>query len=622
MGKIILDQYLIDRGLTQNIFCDAYKFSLDELESMTLEFRVIKEDKKKGIFWKMQLFVDGNSPGIDFCLCGYSESIIQQTISEIKYDPSAPLSKQKIKGLGPKNKPFLQWLNEKLNAINSIYQQQENKKIIRAQKAEKKKKNRLQKAEEREKNLLSISLQAIKSFQKILLGGNLLSDNYTFLLNYRELLTEHNFEKFTEFKNKIDAMTHFAGIEFTDIACSALEKGTVTSIFDSQNKLILTIKLKQKQKQKRKQDLIEQVENYHGVNLDGKFIPNFKKQILTLVKKINKSIVQKKFGQLLSEIPEELDSAAKNIQKQFEKQWDKNVTLLTAGDVTAADFEFLEQYGKKNYYFHNLINEIQTGKELEKWIHLWIERLNKYLSEPSLLTIPYITILQIVESSPKYGVRTYAMWLGNSKAKILRSKNLDITFQHKLKHYTIDQIARQIENVINYGWLRINRIGRHELPVLGLTETGKKILIVIKENILPEKIEIVSGKTEIVSGKTETVPWKTEIVLEKTEHVPVQHSPATNPVFQQFAGLEPVCQEAVVIDQYPCLLEKIKNKDRTAWVDFLSSSQNVAQIVDWNQGQIEEICQALNNIMEGWKPLAKWKLIKHPIKYKILARLL
>lgn len=570
MGQIDFDQYLIDLGLTQEIFCKAYKFSLDELGDINLKLRVTNRENRKGTFWQMQLFVDDFSQGINFCVSGYNESLIQRAVSQMKAKASHSSppsgSKGKIQGAGPKkNKSFLQWLNKRINK----------------KKAQKRKKElELEQAKERKKNLIPISLQAIESFQEIIIKDNLLEENYNILLKYSELLKEYSLKDFTKMKNKIDALIDFSKTQFSSVICSALEAGDTISLFNSDNELILKVKPEQ-----RKFLIIEQ---YYGVVLNADYFHDFimqyfKTEIFELVEKINRGIYIKKLKNFLSEIPEELDLAIKDLQKEFAAHWD-NVYTLQNYDLTGFSTEILQTYGTQHFSFKRFHYEIETKEEFDQWFYSWIEQTKQYLSGPSIITDAVITILELIKSSPKYGVRTYAMWLGNSKAKILSDKRLDEKFRHRLKNYTIDQIAHQIDNIIDDDWLKVKTIGYYNNPVLTLTKTGQKILN-------------KAGEKEIEPEKTE--PGSVE------QSVPAQKS-------VDIVELYPYCY----------LVKKIKNKDKTAWVDFLSTAQNILQIADWDQGQIKEISEALDNNMEGWKTLAKWKLIKHPVKYKRLERML
>jgi len=499
-----------------------------------------------------------------FGISGYSKFVIEKLVSQIKSEASEPTpigSKRKIKGSGPRKKPFLSWLNKKINKVKE---------------QEKKKKIREKQEQERKKELLPIALQKIKDFQDLILNRTFIKNIDNELLQNNELLTEHCFTEFTKLKNEIDSLSKFTTTEFSKIACSATETKHKISVFNSNKDLIITI-----QRKKPVNSFLQIKEDKEVLNIKYVYdfrVQDFDSKIIELVEKANKKIYIKRLNKFLLEISGELDSAIKNIQKQFKKHWDKAYTLQSF-DPTGFSFKILEKYGTKKFGFEELEDKIETREEFEKYLQSWVKEAKKYLSEPSILTDAVIVILQLINTSPQYGIRTYAMWLGNSKAKTLSTKKLDKKFRHKLQNYTIDQIAQQIENIIDYDWMEVKSIGFYNNPVLTLTGTGKKIITKLSKN---------------------------DVQLEKEKSTSVI-AESINPV-----ELYP----------YPYLVEKIKNKDKIAWLDFLNASQNIVQIADWDQGQIKEISEALDNNMEGWKVLTKWKLIKHPIKYKLLERLL
>ncbi|MEN8214939.1 MAG: hypothetical protein ABFS56_00880 [Pseudomonadota bacterium] len=415
MGQILFDEYL--KGLTEENFRAALNLSDSDLGKHTLTIKVLKEAKKGGTFWSIQLFLDNKPKGITIGMSGYNESIIKQNIAELQ-------AGNKLRGTWPKNKHFWQW----------IKQRDPNE---RADKLAKKRKKR-----------------------------------------------EENQQK--------------------ELA------------------------------QKKAEELLKK---------------------------------------LLAQIPESLDAHIKALQQQAEQQWDKTFLLDTK------DLKFIEGYNHPSFNFYIIEADIQTQAHMEKWITAWIARVEAAIAAPSPVDTAIKTILKLIASSPKYGIQTYAMWLGNSKAKSLQNKELNENYRYALKDYTIVAIAAKIETIIGYQWLRITTVGTHRLPVLILTNNGKKIL----QHLEHKKIKVTATQ------------------------------PATL-VFQ--------AAKTVDVHSHIDWLKEIQQKEHTAYVNFLNSPQSVANIANWSEDEVAEMQRTLNERLKGWQVLAQWKLSKHPIKSKLLQRLL
>lgn len=588
MGKIILDQYLINLGLTEEIFCNAYKFSVDELEDNTLALKVIqrknvKSAKKTKQIWELKLFVNNASKGIDLCMRGKNEEIVQKAVEQMKMEASSPSPsgvKTKIQGTGPKEMPFVKWLDRQINDIE-----------IQALVASERRKQGAEKKAEQEKNLVPLSLKAIKVLQYMIEKDNLVQETYDLFLERSALLMAHDPAVFTQIKYEIETLIEFSKVDFNRIVCAATQKNRDISLLDSKGELIIKVRCKGGHIVNiRQYKAFSGTINYSLSITHGRL----KKQIITLTDRAHDAIRVEQLNTLLHATSNTLDLAIKDIQKAFSKKLDK-LYLLEQHDATGFSYDIVKNYGKKDLIFNDVDDKITTSEALEETLWAWIEEIKQYLSQPSVLTEAIITVLELVNASPNYGVRTYAMWLGSSKAKALSGKDLDNTFRHRLKHYAIDRIAQQINDIIHdYGWLQVKYIGYYDNPVLYLSQTGQNILACYHDTHAPSN---------------ESSLDKDKIRKEKKQH-------ANN---EKDKGETPECVE---LYPYTILIEQIENKDKSAWIDFLDSAQNVTQVAGWNQTQIKNLSKRLNQNMDGWKALAKWKLLKHPIKYKNLERLL
>ncbi|MEN8220910.1 MAG: hypothetical protein ABFS56_32070 [Pseudomonadota bacterium] len=64
MGKIILDDYLTRRGLTEESCRVGLNISEHDLGEHTLTIKLVKKIKKRGPFWSIQLFLDDERKGV------------------------------------------------------------------------------------------------------------------------------------------------------------------------------------------------------------------------------------------------------------------------------------------------------------------------------------------------------------------------------------------------------------------------------------------------------------------------------------------------------------------------------------------------------------------------------
>ncbi|MEN8215984.1 MAG: hypothetical protein ABFS56_06335 [Pseudomonadota bacterium] len=139
-----------------------------------------------------------------------------------------------------------------------------------------------------------------------------------------------------------------------------------------------------------------------------------------------------------------------------------------------------------------------------------------------------------------------------------------------MKGNTIISIAAKIQVLIGYGWLAEATVGTYYLSVLVATDNGKKILQLLEQ-----------GKIKVI---------------------------ATQP--------------AVDIHSHHYWLKEIQQKEHTAYVSFLNTPQSVANIANWTEEEVAAMQGTLDEHLNGWQVLARWKLSNPSIKYKPLRRLL
>ncbi|MDM8561836.1 hypothetical protein QUF54_00600, partial [Candidatus Marithioploca araucensis] len=323
----------------------------------------------------------------------------------------------------------------------------------------------------------------------------------------------------------------------------------------------------------QEQNLILQVSvsggkiEYQGITFTLKQIRTACNRVYTLKVEITQKLTEQNLAKLLAQIPAHLEAKIKALQQQEEQYWDKLSLLNTI------DLKFFEGYKCAHFNFYKVVNiNFQTQAQMNDWISAWIERVETAIAAPSLADVSTKKILGLIACSPKYGTQTYAKWLCNSKEKTLENKNLDKTFRAALGNNTIVAIVAKIEAYIDYQWLTIITMGIHKLPVLILTKKGKKVL---------QRLE---------QKKIKTVATQSVKVIEAHSHI--------------------------------YWLKQIQQQGHIAYVNFLNTPQSIANIAIWTKDEIVAMQQLLNERLKAWQVLAKWKLSKHPIKYKPLQRLL
>lgn len=419
----------------------------------------------------------------------------------------------------------------------------------RQKKAERKAKHakRQQELQELKKlNLLPNTVQSLAQRQKDMPKVNALKKALDALDEY-----SNNFEEYEELDKILSLALAYKQENFSERAASAVQQDQQILILDQEQNLIAQVYAGGK---------IE----YQGIVFTLKQVNKAYNHVFAIKAKITQKLAQENLAKFLAQIPTNLDAKIKSLQQQFEQHLEKQYLL------DAKDWKFLEGYKRPRFNFYQLNSSIQTQDQMNDWISAWIERVEATIAAPSPADASTKSILGLIASSPKYGIQTYAMWLGNSKAKTLEDKNLDKKFRAVLGDNSIAAIAIKIEAYIKYQWLTITKVGLHHLPVLVITKIGKKIL---------EQLE-----------DKKTLPTQPAKVIDTHSHI---H-----------------------------WLKQIQQQEHTAYIEFLNTPQSIANIAMWTKDEIVAMQQLLNERLKAWQVLAKWKLSKHPIKYKPLQLLL
>jgi hypothetical protein len=544
MGKIILDDYLTSRGVTEKNCLIALNLSKEELAEHTITIKLVRN--AEGGFWSLQLFLDDNPIGVTIGVSRNRRRSIDKCIDELT---RVTKKKKKLQGKWPRKQPFFEWFKQR----EPIRQQAKQKKA----------------AEERKRNLLPISLELIAEFQQQMPNLRLLRKTYNDL--QQDISPKFRSSGYRKLEKKLSAVIAYWETDWDARVVAATEENNQISLWEKNKQLSfwdndLTLILKM--------DSAGNQMEYQGIAFSLEDIPTDYYQVSVLKAQMDQKIVEERFKLLLLEIPRQLDVHIKALQQQAPQHWDK-ISFLNARDLI-----FMEGYNHPRFNFHKAMNlNIQTQAEMNNWILEWIARVEKAIATPSRVDAFTQTILGLIASSPKYGVQTYASWLGNSKAGMLDHKKLDkklnvassvTSFRYALKGNTIVSIADKIETLLDYGWLTKATVSTYYLSVLAVTDNGKKILQLLEQ-----------GKIKVV---------------------------ATQP--------------PVDIHSHEYWLKEIQQKKHTAYVSFLNTPQTVAKIAKWTEEEVAAMQQTLDEHMNGWRVLAQWKLSKQAIEYKPLRRLL
>ncbi|TGO03582.1 hypothetical protein PN36_03620 [Candidatus Thiomargarita nelsonii] len=537
MGKIILDDYLTSRGVTEENCRIALNLTKHDLAEHTITIKLVKEAKECGNFWSLQLFLDDNPKGVTIGVSNSRRKSINKWVDELT---RVTKKKKKLRGKWPRKQPFFEWFKQR----EPIRQQAKEKKA----------------AEDRKQNLLPISLQLIANFQKPIPELGPLRKAYNELP--QEISPKFRSSGYRKLEKKLSAMIAYWETDWDARAVAATEENKQISLWEKNkqlsfwdNELTLILKMDSTGKQME----------YQGIAFNLEDIYTTYHQVPMLKAQMDQKMVEERFKLLLLEIPRQLDAQIKALQQQAPQHWDK-ISFLNARDLI-----FMEGYNHPRFNFHKVMKvHIQTQAQMNNWILEWIARVEKAFATASRVDGFTQAILGLIASSPKYGVQTYASWLGNSKAGMLEHKKLDKKFRYALKGNTIVSIADKIHALIGYKWLAEATVSTYYLSVLVATDNGKKIWQLLEQ-----------GKIKVI---------------------------ATQP--------------PVDIHSHHYWIKEIQQKEHTAYVSFLNTPQSVANLAKWTEEEVAAMQQTLDEHLNGWQVLARWKLSKQSTNYKPLRRLL
>ena len=533
MGKIIFDNFFINRGLNEEVFKKALKIEDHELEGHIIKIQLMEKKRKKKVLFRMQVSLDDKVINYPIGLEGYSKNFVEQSIQNIKEVALHP--ERKLKGHWHRTDNFMEWL------------------VLKTVKSKKKGENN---------DTISLNL-FLKKIEKIKKQIYLIFENLAQLINLEDCnaktfekllfffekveLAEHQ-DEIVKVKRKIQYFILFLSTDFEKLAASVERIEESFLLKDSSGKILVKTNRFKKF-------------NYKNHNFSKRNVLDFHQKCCNLVFKIDHELQKIDFYKYLANIPVNLKNELKLVKLKANDNLDKISSLHNKEKY------FLLNYGKfKKDYF---IEGIESQEDLNNRIKSTLEKTRKFLEKPSPsnFTTPYI--LDLIKNSPDYGIQTYAKWLGKSKSKTLHTKKLDKKLYGKLEDQTIIKIAAEIKKLINYGWIEVYEVGRHDLPVLRINKAGKKILDFLK-NKRKETLSPV-----IVNNKI-----------------------------------------------YESLLRNIKLANKKFLIDFLSNSKNIKEIENWNDDMLKNIVMLLNSKISGWEALFQWELSKHPQKHKALKLLL
>lgn len=301
-----------------------------------------------------------------------------------------------------------------------------------------------------------------------------------------------------------------------------------------------------------------------------------KKQDEKICRQMSRQRRQEQLQEICARLPGGIGDRVRHLRQEFHRHLEKRCLL------EKKDLYFLEKYGTPQFDILRCLPKPDSVEKVISWAMDWEERVKMALERPLPANFHTMIVLGLIASSPKYGVKTYAMWLGNSRAKALEKKSLDKEFRGKLGEiFSIEAIAEEIDRLIRMGWLRMTRVGKHELPVVVLADAGREVFSSLRK--------------------------------EKAPKVP-------SPVVEvQMATAVSALKKVDVRQQ---LLDSLHREERHAWISFLQTAYAVQDIALWSEEAVAEIRRALDEKMAGWEVPAQWQLARHPRKYKSLERLL
>jgi hypothetical protein len=415
----------------------------------------------------------------------------------------------------------------------------------------------------RKHNLLQISLRLIAKFQKKMPKLYLLkAELYLLREAYNELQQDISLKlcssEYRKLEKKLSAAIAYWETDWAARAVAATKENYQISLWEKEKNKQLSFWDNDLTLILKMNSTGKQME-YQGIAFSLEEISTVCEQVSTFKAEMAQKMAEERSKQLLAQIPSQLDTDIKALQQQTPPHWDKTSFL------NERDLIFLEGYNHPRFTSTAMDVDIRTQAQMNHWIMKWIARVEKAFAILSRVNAFTQTILGLIASSPKYGVQTYALWLSNSKAAMLDNKKLDKKFRYALKDNTIASIADEIQALIGYGWLVEVTVGAYRLSVLVVTDYGKKILQLLEQGKVVATVDIHSHDY-----------W----------------------------------------------LKEIRQKGHTAYVSFLNTPQSVANIANWTEEEVAAMQGILDEHMNGWQVLARWKLRNPSIKYKPLQRLL
>ncbi|NUM35047.1 MAG: hypothetical protein HUU50_10915 [Candidatus Brocadiae bacterium] len=542
-----MDEYIKLQGLTEEMFCKALKIKEEELKKYDLHIKVIQSPKKKGMFWEMRAFLT-EQLSIPIGISEYREASVLRTIHGIKEAARTP--GKAIPGVwNPPKETFLHWLESEIHT---------NSGRVRI-----------------EQKILSPEVQASRDtkavLSKILLWQNNLPKIDT--LKAVEKYLQDALAK-TRFSSKLKSIEEsykiiqtalaFKQECFQEMVVSVNKSLREIQCFDAQRNLVINILLKP--------DRIQ----YQGQIFSPSLALRICHDMDAERRKKERSEELNQWRKLWEGIPSEYKAKIEALRKEIEMHWDK----LSFLSDEYKNF-FLESIRKKNAVLE--LRSVNNQAELNQWVAMMIAHVEEKIQQPSPANNVVLEILSLISSTPKYGIKTYAMWLGNSKAFILERKKLDEKFRGKLAVYKTTQIVEEIEKLLDMDWLEVVTVGEHHLPVLKLTQNGTRALHSLRLK--------AKASSDIQTLENTTFPSLTYNTIAKT-------------------------------DLYPDLIQDLQNGQRSAWIAFLKQNDVASEIEKWETSRMETLKKILDEKIPGWQIPVKWELAMHPKKNKALESLI
>ena len=548
-GQIIIDLELFKEGLSAEILRRALSISDEELRGHRIEIRLVSQVKiKRGrhkTWWTMCAYLDDHPDGVIVGIDGYQRKLITITIHSLCATAANP--RQKPKGLWPKTN-FIQWLQRR-----SDYLGQQPFKVPK----------RLEDCRSAEQ-LLDCALRLVRSFQQAKDGSVVrqYTEVFSFWEEHHQQLPPEYRPSFEQDRLLFDGYRQLQDIDFAALVKSVEKCGDQLVLHAESGQPIARIS--------REGRAME----YQGQLIALLALSRCYKKLRDCRKSIEQ---QQKIAELrttMQRLPEQLIEQITALQHKA-RQHPQKIALLPYKER-----HFIENFGSDQLETDRYIDHRQTRQDLLEWIAGCIRQTHRALTS-NFQELELAAILGLIASTPKYGATTYAMWLGKSKAKSLAHKSLDSDYRGILHTYSIAAIVERIENLVGNRVIEVISVGRHDLPVLRLTDHGRNLLATLNQ---PGAVE------------------------EEPEPPPSSLPP-------------PRPKETENID-YRDLLDAVSEGQREVWIEFLNTPAAIEAMAFWEERQISELYRLLEEKMPGWQAPARWQLVKHPRRYKPLGRLL